>query len=98
MRIVRVMGVAVATVKDQRLEGSKLLLVAAADQAGQVQGESFLALDVVGAGAGELVVIVEGSTARVAAGNANQPVDAVVVAILDSLRYDGQVTYSQKDN
>lgn len=98
MRIARVMGVAVATVKDQRLEGSKLLLVAPVDQAGQTLEGSFLALDTVGAGEGELVVIVEGSSARVAAANANQPVDAVVVAILDSLRYDGQVTYSQKDN
>ena len=98
MRVAKVMGVAVATVKDQRLEGSKLLLVVAADQAGQVQGLPFLALDSVGAGAGELVVIVEGSAARVAAGNANQPVDAVVVGILDSLCYDDQVTYSQKDS
>ena len=98
MRIAKVMGVAVATIKDQRLEGSKLLLVAVADQAGKVQEWPFLALDMVGAGEGELVVIVEGSTARTAAGNANQPVDAVVVGILDSLRYDGQTTYSQKDN
>ena len=97
MRIAKVVGVAVATIKDQRLEGSKLLLVAIADQAGQVQGVPFLALDKVGAGEGELVVIVEGSTARIAAENANQPVDAVVVGILDSLRYDGQMTYSQKD-
>jgi ethanolamine utilization protein EutN len=95
MRIVKVVGVAVATVKDQRLEGGKCLLVAAADPAGQAQGNPFVALDTVGAGEGELVMIVEGSSARVAAGDANRPVDAVIVGILDSLRHDGQMTYTK---
>lgn len=95
MRIVKVVGVAVATVKDQRLEGGKCLLVSAADPAGQAQGNPFVALDTVGAGEGELVMIVEGSSARVAAGDANRPVDAVIVGILDSLRHDGQMTYTK---
>jgi microcompartment protein CcmK/EutM len=93
MRIAKVVGVAVATVKDQRLEGGKCMLVAAADPAGQVQGPPFVAFDMVGAGEGELVLVVEGSSARVAAGDANRPVDAVIIAILDSLRYDGQMMY-----
>ncbi len=95
MRIAKVVGVAVATVKDQRLEGGKLLLVAAADPAGQPQGQPFLALDSVGAGEGELVVVVEGSSARTAAGDANRPVDAVIVGILDSLQYNGRATYKK---
>jgi len=95
MRIAKVVGVAVATVKDQRLEGGKCLLVAAADPAGQAQGNPFVALDMVGAGEGELVMIVEGSSARVAAGDAGRPVDAVIVGILDSLRYEGQMTYTK---
>jgi microcompartment protein CcmK/EutM len=95
MRIAKVVGVAVATVKDQRLEGGKCLLVAAADPAGQAQGNPFVALDMVGAGEGELVMIVEGSSARVAVGDANRPVDAVIVGILDSLRHDGQMTYTK---
>jgi microcompartment protein CcmK/EutM len=93
MRIAKVVGMAVATIKDPRLEGGKLLLVAEANPAGQVQGCPFVALDMVGAGEGELVVVVEGSSARVAAGDANRPVDAVIVGILDSLRHDGQMTY-----
>ena len=93
MRIAKVVGVAVATIKDRRLEGGKLLLVAAADPAGQAQEQPFVALDVVGAGDGELVLVVEGSSARTAAGDNNQPVDAVIVGILDSLRHDGQMTY-----
>jgi microcompartment protein CcmK/EutM len=93
MRIAKVVGVAVATVKDPRLEGGKCMLVATADPAGQVQGLPFVAFDMVGAGEGELVLIVEGSSARVAAGDANRPVDAVIIAILDSLRHDGQMMY-----
>jgi len=93
MRIAKVVGMAVATVKDRRLEGGKCMLVAEANPAGQAQGLPFVAFDMVGAGEGELVLIVEGSSARIAAGDANRPVDAVIVAILDSLRYDGQMAY-----
>jgi microcompartment protein CcmK/EutM len=95
MHIARVMGTAVSTVKDERLEGAKLLLVNEADQTGEIAGKPYVALDRVGAGEGELVLIVTGSTARVAAGNENTPVDAVVVGILDSLRHDGELTYQK---
>jgi ethanolamine utilization protein EutN len=95
MRIAKVVGVAVATVKDHRLEGGKCLLVAAADPTGEAEGSPFVALDMVGAGEGELVMIVEGSSARIASGDASRPVDAVIVGILDSLRHDGQMTYTK---
>ena len=95
MRIAKVVGVIVATVKDRRLEGSKCLLVATVDPEGQVQGLPFVAMDMVGAGEGELVLIVEGSSARIAAGDPNRPVDAVIVGILDSVRYDGQMKYAK---
>lgn len=95
MRIAKVVGVAVATVKDQRLEGGKCLLVAAADPAGEAEGSPFVALDMVGAGEGELVMIVEGSSARIASGDTSRPVDAVIVGILDSLRHEGQMTYKK---
>jgi len=93
MRVAKVVGMAVATIKDRRLEGGKLLLVAEADPAGQAHGQPFVALDVVGAGPGELVVVVEGSSARTAAGDASRPVDAVIVGILDSLHHNGEETY-----
>ena len=95
MRIAKVVGVAIATVKDQRLEGGKCLLVSAADSAGQEQGNPIVALDLVGAGEGELVMIAEGSSARVAAGDANRPVDAAIVAILESLHHNGKITYTK---
>ena len=93
MRIAKVVGVAIATVKDRRLEGGKCLLVAATDSAGVEQGLPIIALDTVGAGEGELVMIAEGSSARVAAGDINRPVDAVIVAIFDSLQHNGEITY-----
>ena len=91
MRIAKVVGVIVATVKDRRLEGSKCLLVATTDPAGEAQGVPYVAMDMVGAGEGEMVLIVEGSSARIAAGDANRPVDAVIVGILDSIRHNGQL-------
>jgi microcompartment protein CcmK/EutM len=93
MLIARVMGTAVATVKDDRLEGSKLLIVCDTDQTGKIVGKPYVALDRVGAGESELVLIATGSSARVAAGDVNTPVDATVVGILDSLRHDGKVTF-----
>ncbi len=95
MRIAKVVGVAIATVKDHRLEGGKCLLVSAASSAGEEQGDPIVALDLVGAGEGELVMIAEGSSARVAAGDINRPVDAAIVAILDSLHHNGKITYTK---
>jgi microcompartment protein CcmK/EutM len=95
MKIAKVVGVSVCTVKEPRLENSKLLLVSNADHAGAATGEPYIALDVVGAGPGELVVVVEGSSARVAAWDENSPVDAVIVGILNSLQFEGETTYKK---
>ena len=95
MKIVKVVGVAVATEKEPRLEGSKLLLVRETDPSGKEVGKPYIAEDVVGAGPGELVLLVEGSTARVASGDINKPVDAVIVGILDSLSVDDKITYQK---
>ncbi len=95
MKIARVVGVAVSTVKESRLENSKLLLVKDADQTGKVAGKPYIAQDVVGVGPDELVFVVEGSSARVAAWDINMPVDAVIVGILDSLDLDGKTTFKK---
>ncbi len=93
MKIAKVVGVAVSTVKDARLENSKLLLVRDTDQAGKALGNPYIAQDVVGVGPGELVVVVQGSSARIAAGDSNIPVDAVIVGVLDSLQFEGETTF-----
>lgn len=95
MKIVKVVGVAVSTEKEPRLEDSKLLLVRESDPSGKVTGSLYIAEDVVGAGEGELVLLVKGSTARVASGDSNKPIDAVIVGILDSLSVDGKITYKK---
>jgi microcompartment protein CcmK/EutM len=95
MKIAKVVGVAVSTVKETRLEDSKLLLVSDTDQTGKVVGTPYIAQDVVGVGPGELVFVVQGSSARVASGDSNIPVDAVIVGILDSLQFDGKTTFKK---
>ncbi|KAB7744181.1 ethanolamine utilization protein EutN [Nostocoides sp. F2B08] len=93
MRIARVVGSAVSTVKDVSLTGHKLLLVQETDPENTVTGPVFVAVDVVGAGSGELVLVAEGSAARHSATTNGQPVDAVIMGILDSLEVDGRVTF-----
>lgn len=93
MRIARVIGRAVSTVKDSSLVGHKLLLVRATDEHNKLAGEVFVAVDVVGAGTGELVLVSEGSAARQCGTTSGQPVDAVIMGILDSLEIDGTVTF-----
>jgi microcompartment protein CcmK/EutM len=93
MRIARVVGSAVSTVKEQSLVGHKLLLVREADEGGEMTGPVLVAVDVVGAGTGELVMVTEGSAARQSSTTSDQPVDAVIMGILDSLEVDGTVTF-----
>ncbi len=95
MKIAKVVGVTVCTVKEPRLENSKMLLVCDADQTGKVIGNPYIAQDVVGVGPDELVVVVQGSSARVAAWDNNAPVDAVIVGILDSLQFEGETTFKK---
>lgn len=93
MRIAQVVGSAVSTVKDASLVGHKLLLVREADPSGEPTGPVFVAVDVVGAGTGELVLVSEGSAARQSTTTTGQPVDAVIMGVLDSLEVEGTVTF-----
>lgn len=93
MRIARVVGSAVSTVKDTELTGLKLLVVREATADDELVGTTFVAIDTVGAGEGELVLVAEGSAARQTTATTDGPVDAAIMAILDSLEVDGQVTF-----
>lgn len=93
MQIALVIGSAVATIKDEQLHGRKLLLVRAADETGAVVGAPVVAVDTVSAGAGDLVLVVDGSSARQTALTQQAPVDLVIVGVIDSLEVGGQVTY-----
>ncbi len=93
MIVAKVMGTAVATIKHTMLKTTKLLLVQSADAQGNPCGQPFLAVDLVGAGDGELVIVSQGSSARVATGQHESPADAAIVGILDSLRFDGLISF-----
>jgi microcompartment protein CcmK/EutM len=96
MIIAKVVGSAVATLKHETLRTNKLLLVRPADAQGKVLGEPFLAVDLVGAGEGELVIVSQGSSARMATGQTSSPVDAAIVGILDSLRMEESTTFRKE--
>jgi ethanolamine utilization protein EutN len=96
MIVAKVMGVAVASLKHETLKTTKLLLVQPSDASGDPHGELFLAVDLVGAGEGELVIVSQGSSARVATGQNTSPIDAVIVGILDSLRFEGAISYRKE--
>jgi ethanolamine utilization protein EutN len=96
MIVAKVVGVAVASLKHDTLRTTKLLLVQPADARGNSGGELFLAVDLVGAGEGELVVVSQGSSARLATGQNSSPIDAAIVGILDSLRFEGVISYRKE--
>jgi ethanolamine utilization protein EutN len=81
----KVVGTVVATRKDERLVGSKLLLVQPVRPDGSEHGAPLVAVDTVDAGTGEQVLVVSGSSARMAAGLADRPVDAAIVGIVDTV-------------
>jgi microcompartment protein CcmK/EutM len=96
MVIAKVVGSAVATLKHELLKTGKLLLVRPADPEGNATGAPFLALDLVGAGEGELVIVSQGSSARMATGHNASPTDAAIVGILDSLRVEGTTVFRKE--
>ncbi len=93
MLIAKVVGTAVATIKDEKLEGAKLLVVREADVEGNPTGKPLIAIDSVDAGVGDVVLIAAGSSARQTTMTKDRPVDAVIMAVLDSLEIGGQVTF-----
>ncbi|MFN7937334.1 MAG: EutN/CcmL family microcompartment protein [Bryobacteraceae bacterium] len=88
MILARVVGNVVATRKDPRLEGKKLLLIKPVSPDGKEESNYVIAVDSVGAGARELVIAVAGSSARMAEGCKDNPVDTAIIGIVDSVSLD----------
>jgi microcompartment protein CcmK/EutM len=86
MILARIVGTVVATRKDDRLVSSKLLIARPVDPHGNTEGSYLVAVDTVDAGFGETVLIVSGSSARMASGLKDCPVDAAVVGIVDTVQ------------
>ena len=85
MLLAKIVGTVVATRKDPRLVSSKLLVVRPMDPRGKPEGGYIVAVDTVDAGVGETVLVVSGSSARMATGLKDCPVDAAIVGVIDAI-------------
>ena len=105
MRLAKVVGQVVATVKEPGLDGFKILLVEDLDVADPQWEEKqrdpfdaeapYPAIDVVGAGEGEVVLVTAGSAARIPSASERTATDAAVVAIVDTVIVRGEVTFKK---
>ena len=95
MTLGRVVGTVVATRKEERLSGFKLLVVETLDLDLRPTGGFTVAVDAVGAGPGEVVLTAAGSSARLTEATLDKPVDAVILAIVDSVETRGEIRYDK---
>ncbi|MBI2264880.1 MAG: EutN/CcmL family microcompartment protein [Armatimonadetes bacterium] len=96
MIICKVIGTIVCTQKDEKLTGAKLQLVLPMDtKTFQPDGRPLVAVDSIGAGQGEMVLVVSGSSARLTARTQNTPVDAVIMGIIDTIEIEGMLTFEK---
>lgn len=107
MFLAKVTGHVVATKKDQALGGQKLMVVEplnvkydASNNPASLgpTGRAIVAIDVVGVGDGQLVLVVQGSSARMTEQTKNMPADAVIVGIVDSAVYAGKSFYQAQSD
>ncbi|WP_404348503.1 EutN/CcmL family microcompartment protein [Sutcliffiella horikoshii] len=99
MIIAKVTGSIVATTKAEKLKGKKLLIVTPLDMTTiEEDGKPLVAIDTVGSGVGEVVLIVSGSSARQTEITNGVPVDAAIVGIVDQIELNGSLTFSKGGN
>lgn len=104
MYLAKVIGSVVSTKKDDSMRGRKLLMVRPMlidpDNPSQFKpgANTIVAVDTLGAGEGELVMLAQGSSARQADGLKSLPVDAAIVGLVDTVNVLGQQTYAAKDS
>jgi ethanolamine utilization protein EutN/carbon dioxide concentrating mechanism protein CcmL len=92
MKLGRIVGTVVSTRKDVSLSSLKLLVVENLTTTLDREGGYVVAVDAVGAGLGEVVLYASGSSARLTPTTKDKPVDAVIMAIVDSFDVNGKVT------
>lgn len=93
MLIAKVIGTTISTIKDEKLVGRKLLIMRQTDERGTPCGKPYVAIDTVDAGIGDLVLTCSGSSARQTNITKDTPVDAVIMAVIDSLEVEGEVVF-----
>ena len=93
MNLARVRGTVVASVRSDKVAGARWLLVEDCDSSGADKGEYLVALDMVGADRGQLVLLTQGSSCRWTARTEDRPMDTLVVAIVDAIDQGGTLTW-----
>ncbi len=91
----KITGTVVSTMKDKKLEGLRFLLVQVVDPDGKLMPQYVVAADSVGAGIDETVLFATGSSARQTEKTDNKPVDAVIMAIVDTWDVNGKTIYDK---
>ena len=95
MNLAKVLGRVVSTRKEEAIEGLKLLMLGVAGPDGELTGQTVVAADAVGAGQDEYVLYAAGSSARQTRLTDGKPIDATVMAIVDSWDIDGEDRYKK---
>ncbi|HBF88557.1 MAG TPA: ethanolamine utilization protein EutN [Bacteroidales bacterium] len=90
-----VVGTVVSSSKDEQIQGARYLLIDKCNQQGEKKGDYLVALDIVGVGPNEMVMISEGSTARETMVTKNKPIDALVVGIIDIIDENDIIVYKK---
>ena len=93
MTIARVRGTVVSTHRSDRVDGARFLVVEDCDQAGAGRKEYLVALDMVGADRGQLVLLAQGSSCRWTERTDDRPMDVLAVAIVDQIDERGVVRF-----
>ncbi|PKO17601.1 ethanolamine utilization protein EutN [candidate division BRC1 bacterium HGW-BRC1-1] len=97
MLLAKIVGNVVATQKDEGMNGFKLLIAQSLDLQMNLTSSYVVACDAVGAGLGEVVIVVQGSSARLTDQTRNKPVDAAIIAIVDSVKIGGDSVYTKSN-
>jgi carbon dioxide concentrating mechanism protein CcmL len=90
-----VIGTVVTTSKADKIEGARYMLVNKCDQFGATKDEYYVALDQVGAGHGEMVMMSQGSPNRQTPRTFDRPIDASIIGIVDMVGQFGEVSYKK---
>jgi len=99
MILARVIGTVVSSQKSAKIEGIKLLLLEKIDPVTMLgKGDYVVSMDSVGAGTGEIVFYVSGSSARMTNVTEGKPSDSAIIAIVDFIEKDGVYTYQKNHN
>jgi microcompartment protein CcmK/EutM len=91
----KVVGTVISTQKDPGLQGYKLLVVQCVDISMKLSSSYVIAVDAIGCGEGEMVIVVQGSSARITDRTKNKPVDAAIIAIVDSVEVGENRVYEK---